>query len=108
MADPDFARDDPSTPQRCAAAAPTIIAVGGNVITGADFLPDHVVVLRVTYTADDVTDYLTYRTNAGGDLYAELPTSPGPGALHVTATDRRTDRHGACGLLWSNTAVFRT
>ena len=108
MADPDFEPDDPSTPHRCAEAAPTIIAVGVNIITGADFLQDHVVVLRVTYAADDVTDYLTYRTNAGGDLYAELPTSPGPGALHVTATDHRTDPHGACGLLWSNTAVFRT
>jgi hypothetical protein len=108
MTDPDLARDDPSTPQRSAAAAPAIIAMGGNVITGAGFLPDHIVVLRVTYAADDVTDYLTYRTNAGGDLHAELPTSPVPGALYVTATDHRTDPHGACGLLWSKTEVLRT
>ena len=108
MTDPDLAPDDPSTGQRSAAAAPTITAGRGAVITGVDFLPDHVVVLRVTYAADDVSDYLTYRTNAGGTLYAELPTSPGSGALHVTATDHRTDPHGACGLLWSNTEVLRT
>ena len=107
MTDPDLAPDGPSTAQRSVAAAPTITVVGDNIITGVHFLPDHVVVLRVTYAADDVSDYLTYRTNAGGDLYAELPTSPGPGALHVTATDHRTDPHGACGLLWSNTEVLR-
>jgi hypothetical protein len=106
MTDPDLA-PNPRTPQRSAEATPTITAGRDNVITGVDFLPDHDVVLRVTYAADDVTDYLTYRTNAGGDLYAELPTSPGPGALHVTATDHRTDRHGACALLWSNTEVLR-
>jgi hypothetical protein len=108
MADPDFAPDEPRTPQRSAAVTPTVTAVRGNVITGVDFLPDHVVVLRVTYAADGVSDYLTYRTNAGGVLYAELPTSPGPGALLVTATDRRTDPHGACGLLWSNTEILRS
>jgi len=108
MTDPDLAPLAPTTALRSAAATPTITAVRGNVITGTDFLPDHVVVLRVTYAADDVSDYLTYRTNAGGDLYAELPTSPGPGALHVTATDHRTDPHGACALLWSNTEVLRT
>ena len=108
MADPDFAPDDSYTPQRSAAAAPTIIAVGGNIITGVDFLPNHVVVVRVSYAAEDVSDYLTYRTNAGGDLYAELPTSPGPGALQIAATDHRFDPDGACGLLWSNTEVVRT
>ena len=108
MADPDFAPEGPCKPRRSAAATPTIIAVRGNIITGVDFLPDHVVVLRVTYAADDVSDYLTYRTNAGGDLYAELPTSPGPGVLHVSATDYRPDPHGAYGLLWSNTEVNRT
>jgi hypothetical protein len=108
MTDPDLAPNDTRTAQRSAAPAPTITAVRHNIITGTDFLPDHVVVLRLTYPAEDVSDYLTYRTNAGGDLYAELPTSPGPGALHVTATDHRTDPHGACALLWSNTEVLRT
>jgi hypothetical protein len=107
MTDPDLAPGDPGAPQRSAATVPTITAVRDNVITGVDFLPDHVVVLRVTYAADDVSDYLTYRTNADGDLYAELPTSPGPGELHVTATDHRPDPHGACALLWSNTEVLR-
>ena len=106
MANPDFAPEDPRIPQRSVAVTPTINAVRGNVITGADFLPDHVVLLRVTYAADDVSDYLTYRTNSAGDLYAEVSTSPGPGALHVTATDLRTDPHGACGLLWSNTEIL--
>jgi hypothetical protein len=107
MTDPDLAPDDPSTAQYCAAGVPTITAVSDNLVTGTDFLPDHLVVVRVTYAADDVSDYLTYRTDAGGDLYAELPTSPGPGALHVTATDHRPDPHGACGLVWSNTEVLR-
>jgi len=108
MTDPDLAPDGPTTAQHCAAGAPTITAVRGNIIAGVDFLPDHVVVLRVTYAADDVSDYLTYRTDAGGDLYAQVPTSPGPGPLHVSATDRRTDPHGACARLWSNTEVLRT
>jgi hypothetical protein len=108
MTDPDLAPEGPATAQHSAAVAPTITAVRGNVITGTGFLPDHVVVLRLTYAAEDVSDYLTYRTTAGGELYAELPTSPGPGALHVTATDQRTDPHGDCALLWSNTEVLRT
>jgi len=107
MTDPDLAPGEPCTPGRSAAVTPTIIAVGGNIITGVNFLPDHVVVLRVTYAADEVSDYLTYRTNSAGDLYAELPTSPSPGALHVSATDHRPDPHGAYGLLWSNTEVLR-
>jgi hypothetical protein len=73
MTGPDLARDAPRT-QRCVAPALRIIAVGDNVIAGAGFLPDHVVVLRVTYAADESSVYLTYRTNLGGDLCAELPT----------------------------------
>ena len=34
MADPDFAPDEPRTPQRSAAVTPTVTAVRGNVITG--------------------------------------------------------------------------
>jgi hypothetical protein len=108
MTDPDLAPDGPTTAQHCAAGASTITAVRDNLVTGTDFLPDHIVVVRVTYAADDVSDYLSYRANASGDLYAELPTSPGSGPLHVTATDYRTDSHGACGVLWSNTEVRRT
>lgn len=83
-------------------AAPTITATAGNFVTGAGFLPEHDVTIRVTYTAEDISDYLTYTTGPDGDLYAELPTSPATGPLHITATDHRIDPDGACGLLWSN------
>jgi hypothetical protein len=97
----------PSTPQSAASAAPTITATTDYVVTGAGFLPDHKVTIRVTYTADDISDYINYTTDPRGCLYAELPTSPAGGALHITATDHRTDPDGACGLLWSNTETVR-
>ena len=50
-----------------------------------------------------ICDYLTYTTDRGGGLYAELPISPTSGVLLITATDHRIDPGGACGLLWSNT-----
>jgi hypothetical protein len=99
LADP--APKKPSTPAPAAAAAPSIIATAGYVITGTGFVPDHDVTIRVTYTAEDISDYLTYTTNPSGNLYAQLPTSPATGAVHITATDHRTDPDGACGLLWS-------
>jgi len=74
----------------------------------AGFLPDRLVTVRVVYTAEDISDYLTYATDLRGILRAELPTSPGAGALHITATDHRTDPDGACGLLWSNTQMVFT
>lgn len=86
---------------------PTITAIAGPTITGAGFLPDHLVTVRVTYAADAINDYLTYRTDPNGALHAELPTSPTTGALHITATDHRTDPGGQCGLLWSNTDTFQ-
>jgi hypothetical protein len=98
---------NPGTPVPAAAAAPSIVATAGYVITGAGFLPDHHVTVRVTYTAEDISDYLSYRTDPGGDLYAVLPTSPATGALRITATDHRADHDGACGLLWSNTRTLR-
>jgi hypothetical protein len=94
------------THQPAASTAPSI-TVAGFVITGAGFLPDQAVVIRIVYTAEDVTDYLTYRTDARGCLDAELPTSPSAGALHITASDHRTDPDGACGLLWSNVQTVR-
>src|SRR5689334_8778076 len=105
MADP--APSDPSAPQPSSAAAPTITATAGCVVTGTGFLPDHSVTICVTYTAEDINDYLTYRTDAGGCLHAELPTSAATGALHITATDHRADPDGACGRLWSNTETVR-
>jgi hypothetical protein len=66
------------------------------------------VTVRVVYTAEDISDYLVYATDLRGILRAELPTSPGAGALHITATDHRTDPDGACGLLWSNAQMVFT
>jgi hypothetical protein len=96
-----------NAPQRAASAAPTVTTMEGHIITGAGFLPDHEVLVRVIYTAEEISDYLTYRTDSGGRLTAELATSPHAGALQITATDRRTDPAGACGLLWSNTHTVR-
>jgi hypothetical protein len=103
----DPAPNNPSTPPPAAGVAPTITATAGHVITGAGFLPDHDVTICVTYTAEDISDYLKYTTGPGGDLYAELPISTTTGALHITATDHRTDPDGACGLLWSNTQTLQ-
>jgi len=57
----------------------------------AGFLPDHNVTIRVTYTAENISDHLSYNTDPGGDLYAQLLTSPATGAPHIAATDHRTD-----------------
>ena len=105
MTDP--APTNPSTPAPAGWAAPTITATAGYVITGAGFLPDHDITIRVTYTAEHVSDHLTYTTGPGGDLYVELPTSPATGALDITATDHRTHPDGADGLLWSNTQTVQ-
>jgi hypothetical protein len=106
MSDPALSHPG-STHQPAGCTAPTITAVGG-VITGAGFLPDREVTVRIIYTAEDISDYLTYTTDLHGNLRAELSTSPAAGALHITATDHRTDPDGACGLLWSNTQMLRT
>ena len=87
--------------------APTISATTGYLITGAGFLPDHDVTVRVIYTAEDISDCLTYTTDPTGDLHAELPTSPTTSTLRITATDHRSDPDGAGGLLWSNTHTLR-
>ena len=97
----DRSRSDLGTHQSAASTAP-ILTAAGVVLTGAGFLPDHEVTVRIVYTAEDVTDYLTYTTDARGCLHAELPTSPSAGALQIIATDHRTDPDGVCGLLWSN------
>ena len=98
----------PSDPSADAApAGPTITATADRVVTGVGFLPGHKVTICVTYTAEDISDYLNYTTDLGGYLYAELPTSPATGALHITATDHRANPDGACGLLWSNTETLR-
>ncbi len=104
MSDP--APSDPGTHRPTASIAPRITAAGC-VITGAGLLPDREVTVRIFYTAEETSDYLTYTTDPDGNLHAELPTSPGAGALHITATDHRTDPDGVCGLLWSNTQTVR-
>jgi hypothetical protein len=96
---------NPDVPRRAAStggAAPTIAAGAGSLIIGTGFLPDQDVTVRVAYIAEDISDYLTYATDHGGALYAELPTAPTRGPLQVTVTDHRTDPDGECGLLWSN------
>ena len=103
MTDP--APSDPGTPRLSASAGPSITAMAGYVVIGAGFLPDHNVTVRVIYTAENVSDYLTYTTDHGGFLHALLPTSAPSGLLHISATDHRTDRNGGCGLLWSNVCV---
>ena len=99
----DPAPSGPRTARPGSSTPPTITATADCVISGAGFLADHRVTIRVTYTADDVSDYLTYTTDHHGGLYAELPTSPGGGALLIAVTDHRADPDGQCGLLWSNT-----
>jgi hypothetical protein len=96
-----------TSPQSHADTAPTIAADGGYTIAGTGFLPAQEVLVRVVYTAEGVSDYLTYRTDSRGCLNAELPVSPDAGALQISATDRRDDPDGDCGLLWSNTYSVR-
>jgi hypothetical protein len=98
---------DVSDPAPNKPPAPTIRATTEYLITGAGFLPDHAVTVRVTYTSEDISDCLIYKTNPSGDLYAELPTSPTHSTLHITATDHRADPDGVGGFLWSNTHTVR-
>jgi hypothetical protein len=98
---------DMSDPAPNGPSTPTIRATTGYLITGAGFLPDHDVTVRVTYPAEDISDCLTYTTDGRGDLHAELPTSPAARLVHIAATDHRTDPDGACRLLWSNTETLQ-
>jgi hypothetical protein len=82
--------------------APTITATRGGVVIGVDFLPDHVVAVKITRPGEDVSDYLTYTTDRNGHLYAELPTAVA-GTLCIAVTDNRPDPDGECSRLWSNT-----
>jgi hypothetical protein len=82
--------------------APTITATRGGVVIGVDFLPDHVVAVKITRPGEDVSDYLTYTTDRNGHLYAELPVAVA-GTLCIAVTDNRPDPDGECSRLWSNT-----
>jgi hypothetical protein len=85
---------------------PFISASRGEVlITGTGFLPNCAVTVRVTYTGDDIMDYLTYITDADGYLSAALPETSITGTGHIAVTDHRPDPAGDGGLLWSNTVI---
>jgi hypothetical protein len=86
--------------------APTITATPAHVVTGAGFLPDHEVTIRVTHAEDDVSDYLTDATDAAGRLFAAIPANVDTGTAHITVTDHRRDPDSAGGLLWSNTRTL--
>jgi hypothetical protein len=88
--------------------SPIISASRGQIlITGTGFLPNCAVTVRITYTGEDIVDYLSYISDADGSLSAALPaaaitTEPGH---NITVTDHRRDLAGDGGLLWSNTVV---
>jgi hypothetical protein len=85
--------------------APTITATRGGVVIGVDFLPDHIVAVKITRAGEDISDYLTYTTDHNGHLYAELPNAVA-GMLCIAVTDNRPDPDGECSRLWSNTCTF--
>jgi hypothetical protein len=89
------------------AQAPTITAAPSWIVTGAGFLPDHTVTIRITHIGDGVSDYLTYSTDHDGRLFAALPPGAAAETSRVAVTDHRRDPHGACGMLWSNTQTLR-
>jgi hypothetical protein len=83
---------------------PTISASRDQIfITGTGFLPNHRVTVRITHDADDIVDYLTYRSDADGFLSATLPETAVVESENSTVTDHPPDPEGDRGLLWSNT-----
>ena len=85
---------------------PVISASHGQVfITGTGFLPSCPVTIRITYTGEDVVDYLTYVSDVDGYLSAALLDSPITETVHIAVTDSRPDPAGDGGLLWSNTVI---
>lgn len=98
---------DPTPPvQPAVQGGPIITATSGHVVvTGAGFLPNHPVTIRITHAGDDIADYLTYTTDPDGRLTAPLPTTAVAETAHITATDHRHDSHGDHGLLWTNTVT---
>ena len=85
---------------------PIISGCGPQVfITGTGFLPNYPVTIRITYTGDDIVDYLIYISDADGRLSAPLPEAATTTTGHITVTDHRRDPAGDGGLLWSNTVI---
>ena len=88
--------------------SPIISASRGQIlITGTGFLPNCPVTVRITYSGEDIVDYLTYISDADGFLSAALPAAAitTETAYNITVTDHRRDLAGNGGLLWSNTVV---
>jgi hypothetical protein len=87
-------------------AGPIIRAFRGQVvITGSGFLPNRPVTVRITCSGDEVVDYLTYVSDAGGGLNAPLPETAVTETGQIVVTDHRPDPDGDGGLLWSNTVI---
>jgi hypothetical protein len=84
-------------------AKPAITVTRAGVVIGTDFLPDHEVTVRIIRSGENLSDYLTYRADRNGHLYADLPATAVTGMLQIAATDHRPDPDDACGRLWSNT-----
>ena len=85
---------------------PMISASRGQVlITGSGFLPNRSVTIRITYTGEDIVDYLTYISDADGGLSAPLPETAVTEAGRIAVTDHRPDPFGDGGVLWSNTII---
>lgn len=86
---------------------PRISASRGHVlINGAGFLPNCPVTVRITYTGEDIVDYLAYVSDAHGCLHAALPaTAITDIGQDVAVTDHRPDPADKGGLLWSNTVT---
>ena len=86
--------------------SPIISASRGQIlITGTGFLPNCPVTVRITYSGEDIVDYLTYISDADGALCAPLPETAVTETAHITATDHRPDPAGDGGLLWSNAVI---
>lgn len=81
------------------------VSRGQVVITGTGLLPNCPVTVRITSTAEDIVDYLTYTSDAGGYLTAALPETAIMQTGHIAVTDNRPDPAGEDGLLWSNTVI---
>jgi hypothetical protein len=63
------------------------------------------VTVRITYSGDDIVDYLSYISDADGRLSALLPQTAVTETGHIAVTDHRPDPAGDCGVLWSNTVI---
>jgi hypothetical protein len=81
-------------------AEPTITAHLDHIVTGAGFLPNCSVTVRVTYGADQASDYLAFSADMCGWLYAELPSAL-PTASYVSlppiTAQTRAGATGCCG-----------